>query len=35
MLREFMIGVGGTARFHPGWPGKNVKEIDNSQINFN
>ena len=35
MLREFMIGVVGTARFRPGWPGQNVKEIDNTQINFN
>ena len=35
MLREFMIGVVGTARFRPGWPGQNVKEIDDRQINSN
>ena len=35
MLREFMVGVVGTARFRPGWPGQNVKEIDDTQINFN
>ena len=25
----------GTARFRPGWPGQNGKEIDDTQINFN
>ena len=35
MLREFMIGVVGTVRFLPVWPGQNVKEIDDTQINFN
>ena len=35
MLREFMIGVVGTERFRPGWPGQNGKEIDDTQINFN
>ena len=35
MLQEFIIGVIGTARFHPWWPGQNVKEIDDTQINFN
>ena len=35
MLREFMIVVLGTARFRPGWPSQNVKEIDDIQINFN
>ena len=35
MLQEFMIGVVGTARFSPGRPDQNVKEIDDIQINFN
>ena len=35
MLQEFIIGVIGTARFSPWWPGQNVKEIDDIQINFN
>ena len=36
VLREFMIVVVVvTEIFCPGWPVQNVKEIDNSQINFN
>ena len=35
MLRDFMIGVEGTARICYGWPGKNVKEIYNIKISFN
>ena len=35
MLQEFMTGVVGTARFCTGWLGQNVKEIDDTQINFN
>ena len=35
MLREFTIGVVGTARFHSGRPGKIFKEIDDRKINFN
>ena len=35
ILREFMIWVVVTARLNPGKPGKNIKEIDDSQINFN
>ena len=35
MLQEFIIGVIGNVRFLPWWPGKNVKEIDDTQINFN
>ena len=35
MSREFMIVVLGIERFRPGWPGQNVKEIDDTQINFN
>ena len=35
MLREFTIGVLGTARFRPWWYGQNDKEIDDRQINFN
>ena len=30
-----MIGVVCTARFLPGWPSQNVKEIDDRQINSN
>ena len=32
---EFMMGVLGTLRFFPGWNGQNVKEIGDSQNNFN
>ena len=35
ILRDFMVGVLHTSRFCPGRPGKNVKEMDNSQINSN
>ena len=35
MLKEFMIGVVGTVRFCPGLSGQNIKEIDDTQINFN
>ena len=30
-----MRGIVGTTRFIPGWTDKNVREIDDSQINFN
>ena len=35
MLQELMIGVLGTARFCPGWPGQNLNKIDDIQINSN
>ena len=35
VLQEFVLGVVGTARFCPGWPGQNCKEIENSQTNCN
>ena len=34
-LQELMIGFLGTARFSPRWPVQNIKEVDNTQINFN
>ena len=33
-LLELMIGFLGTARFSPGWPVHNIKEFDDTQINF-
>ena len=35
MLRSYGIGCVGTARFRPGWPGQNIKEIDEKQLDFN
>ena len=35
ILRGLIVGVVGTARFYPRQTGKNVKEIDDTQINFN
>ena len=35
MLRSYGIGCVGTARFRPGWPSKNIKEIDEKRVDFN